>query len=126
VIHLLSDSIFKNDEVKFIRHIVFRLQSFQGIITGWYIAGSDLVVLDEVCKHVGVKSPVGFYETFVTIAGDKSEDSADDDDGDEDVKDDKEANTVINKNNDKEVLVSYPYLKDKKLIDMYKVFHHGF
>jgi hypothetical protein len=23
-------------------------------------------------------------------------------------------------------VVSYPYLKDKKIIDMYKVFHHGF
>jgi len=125
VIHLLSDSKFRNDEVKFIRYIVYRLQSFQGIITGWHIAGSDLVVLDEVCKHIGVESPVGFYYTFVTNAADQSEDSADD--GDEDAKDDKENSTIINNNNDKEVLVSYPYLKDKKkLIDMYKVFHHGF
>src|SRR5919107_1924972 len=120
-IHLLSDSKFKNDEVKFIRYIVYRLQSFQGIITGWHIAGSDLVVLDEVCKHVGVKSPVGFYE-YIVNNGDQSEDSAVDY---EDAKDDMHR-TIINKNNDKEVSVSYPYLKDKKLIDMYKVFHHGF
>ena len=117
VIHLLSDSKFKNDEVKFVRHIVYRLQSFQGIVTGWHIAGSDLVVLDEVCMHIGVESPVGFYETIVT--------NADQSGGDEDVKDDKDS-TVISKTNNKELSVSYPYLKDKKLIDMYKVFHHGF
>src|SRR5919112_2090158 len=94
-VHLLCDSKFKNDEVKFIRYIVYRLQSFQGIITGWHIAGSDLVVLDEACKHVGIESPIGFYETFVTNAADQSEDSAEDD-GDEDVKDDKDS-TIINK-----------------------------
>ena len=123
-IHLLSDSKFKNDEVKFIRYIVYRLQSFHGIITGWNIASSDLVVLDEVCKHVGVKSPVGFYETIVTNAADQSEDSGDD--SDEDINDDKEDSTVIGQNKNKELSVSYPYLKDKKIIDMYKVFHHGF
>jgi S-adenosylmethionine:tRNA-ribosyltransferase-isomerase (queuine synthetase) len=67
-IHLLSDSKFKNDEVKFIRYIVYRLKSFQGIITDWHIAGSDLIVLDEVCKYIGVKSPVGFYVTSITNA----------------------------------------------------------
>jgi DNA polymerase, archaea type len=121
-IHLLSDSKFKNDEVKFIRYIVYRLQSFQGIITGWHIAGSDLIILDEVCKRIGVESPVGFYETIVTNA-DESEDSTADDH--EDVKDDRD-NSVISKNNDDELSISYPYLKDKKLIDMYRVFHHGF
>jgi hypothetical protein len=64
-IHLLSDSKFKNDEVKFIRYIVYRLQSFQGIITGWHIAGSDLVILDEVCKHIGVKSPLNHQLDFM-------------------------------------------------------------
>ena len=73
-----------------------------------------MVVLDEVCKHVGVKSPVGFYEFVVTNAADQSEDSADDSDGD--AKDYKDS-TVIGKNKDKEVSVSYPYLKDKKIID---------
>ncbi|HET7392131.1 MAG TPA: hypothetical protein VFJ51_15050 [Nitrososphaeraceae archaeon] len=50
----LEDSKFNNNEVKFIRYIVHKIQSFQGIITGWYLANSDLVVLDEVCKHIGV------------------------------------------------------------------------
>jgi hypothetical protein len=61
----LQDSRFNNDEVKFIRYIVYRIQSFQGIITGWYLANSDLVVLDEVCKRIGVVSPVGFYEVSI-------------------------------------------------------------
>ncbi len=40
----------------------YRIQSFHGIIAGWYLANSDLVLLDEVCKRIGVVSPVGFYE----------------------------------------------------------------
>lgn len=60
VIHL-EDKTFKNDEIRFIRNIVFRIHNFQGIITGWYLANSDLVALDEVCKSIGVSSPVGFY-----------------------------------------------------------------
>ena len=61
----LEDTMFNNDEVKFIRYIVHKIQTFQGIITGWYLANSDLVVLDEVCKCIGVISPVGFYEVPV-------------------------------------------------------------
>jgi hypothetical protein len=61
----LEDRKFQNDEVKFIRYVVYRIQSFQGIITGWYLANSDLVVLDEVCKCIGVGSPVEFYEVPV-------------------------------------------------------------
>jgi hypothetical protein len=30
----LEDGRFNNDEVKFVRHIVYKIQSFQGIITG--------------------------------------------------------------------------------------------
>src|SRR5215208_5613486 len=78
-IHLLLDSKFKNDEVKFIRHIIYRLQSFPGIVTGWHIAASDLVVLDDVCKHVGVESPVGFYERIVTEPKESNTDSEDSD-----------------------------------------------
>ena len=37
----LEDGKFNNDEVKFIRYIVYKIQSFQGIITGWYLANSD-------------------------------------------------------------------------------------
>jgi hypothetical protein len=55
----LEDRKFKNDEVKFIRYIVYKIISFEGIITGWYLSNSDLVILDEVCKHIGVSSPVG-------------------------------------------------------------------
>ena len=61
----LEDRKFQNDEVKFIRYIVYKIVSFQGIITGWYLANSDLIVLDEVCKHLGVSSPVGFYEILL-------------------------------------------------------------
>ena len=50
----------KNDEVKFNRYIVYRIISFEGIITGWYLSNSDLVILDEVCRQIGVSSPVGF------------------------------------------------------------------
>ena len=49
----LEDRKFQNDEVKFIRYVVYKIQSFQGIITGWYLANSDLGVLDEVCKYIG-------------------------------------------------------------------------
>jgi len=58
----LEDDKFRDDEVKFIRFIVYKIQSFQGIITGWYVSKSDLIVLDEVCNCTGVPSPVGFYE----------------------------------------------------------------
>jgi len=63
---ILQDGKFNNDEVKFIRSIVYKIQSFQGIITGWYLAKSDLVVLDEICKTIGVISPVGFYEMSIS------------------------------------------------------------
>src|ERR1700758_1673065 len=61
----LDDGKFNNDEVKFIRYIVYKIQTFQGIITGWYLANSDLLILDEVCKRIGVISPVGFYEVSI-------------------------------------------------------------
>jgi DNA polymerase elongation subunit (family B) len=111
----LEDSRFNNDEVKFIRYIVYKIQSFQGIITGWYLANSDLIVLDEVCKRIGVVSPVGFYEVSVTIPREQV-----DEEEEEDGNNDNESleNTIVVK--------SYPYLKDKKIIDMYKVFHHNF
>lgn len=38
--------------MEFIRYIVYTIQSFRGIITGWYLSKSDLVILDEVCKHM--------------------------------------------------------------------------
>ena len=63
----LEDGKFNNDEVKFIRYIVYKIQSFQGIITGWYLANSDLLILDEVCKSIGVTSPVGFYEVLKQV-----------------------------------------------------------
>ena len=62
----LEDDKFQGDEIKFNRHIVYKIQSFQGIITGWYLADSDLVILDEVCKSIGVISPVGFYEMSIS------------------------------------------------------------
>jgi hypothetical protein len=107
VIHL-EDSKFRGDEVKFIRYIVYKIQNVQGIITGWYLAKSDLVILDEVCKSIGVISPVGFYEVSVPPSN-ENDDGIDNNDADN-------ASSVI----------SYPYLKDKQIIDMYKVFHHGF
>ena len=112
----MDDTKFNNDEVKFIRYIVYTIQSFQGIITGWYLANSDLAVLDEICKHTGVISPVEFYEVSVTNPKeqvDDNEEEYDDDDNNENP-----GNTIVIK--------SYPYLKDKKIIDMYKVFHHNF
>ncbi|MGB6530525.1 MAG: DNA polymerase domain-containing protein [Candidatus Nitrosopolaris sp.] len=105
----LEDDKFNNDEVKFIRYLVYKIQSFQGIITGWYLANSDLVVLDEVCKSIGVTSPVGFYE--VPIQPSNENDGVDNDDA---------------VGNNASSVISYPYLKDKQIIDMYKVFHHGF
>jgi DNA polymerase elongation subunit (family B) len=107
----LNDPRFEN-EVKFIRYIVYKIQSFQGIITGWYLAKSDLIILDEVCKRIGVTSPVGFYEVPTPPA--EENDDVDIDDLDS-----------ISSNNATSVL-SFPYLKDKKIIDMHKVFHHGF
>ena len=112
----LEDAKFNNDEVKFIRYIVYKIQSFQGIITGWYIANSDLIVLDEVCKCIGVGSPVGFYEVPVIPIEHEDEDDSDTEDSSEDIRNRIE-DTAIK---------SYPYIKDKKIIDMYKVFHHGF
>ena len=109
----LEDSEFNNNEVQFIRYIVYKIQNFRGIITGWYLANSDLVILDEVCKHIGVGSPVGFYEVPVIRLEHGNEQ---DDDDNESLGNDIEAMTVK----------SYPYLKDKKIIDMYKVFHHNF
>lgn len=37
------------------------------IITGWYLANSDLLILDEVCKSISVISPVGFYEMPIPL-----------------------------------------------------------
>ncbi|MFY9871632.1 MAG: DNA polymerase domain-containing protein [Candidatus Nitrosopolaris sp.] len=107
----LEDAKFQRNEVKFIRYIVYKIQSFQGIITGWYLANSDLLILDEVCKSVGVTSPVGFYEVPIQPSSDNN--GFDNDDAD-------------NLDNNASSVISYPYLKDKKIIDMYKVFHHGF
>jgi DNA polymerase, archaea type len=111
----LEDSKFNNDEIKFIRYIVYKIQCFQGIITGWYLDNSDLMVLDEVCKHIGVASPVGFYEVPVITPPEKA------DEDDSDINDDDKENlgTIT-------TVKSYPYLKDKKIIDVYKVFHHNF
>jgi hypothetical protein len=106
----LEDIQFNNDEVKFIRYIVYTIQSFRGIITGWYLSNSDLVILHEVCKLIGVGSPAGFYEV-PSITPHENEDNEEDDDPESQV------NTTVK---------SYPYLKDKKIIDMYKVFHHNF
>jgi hypothetical protein len=111
----LEDSRFNNDEVKFICYIVYKIQSFQGIITGWYLANSDLVVLDEVCKCIGVVSPVGFYDVEVITPKAQADDNKEEDGNDND--NDSLGNTVVK---------SYAYLKDKKIIDMYKVFHHNF
>ena len=108
----LEDREFRSDEVKFIRYIIYKIQSFQGIITGWYLANSDLVVLDEVCKRIGVTSPIGFYEVPLLSSEEEDEDV----DGDDPNGLEHSTTSVI----------SYPYLKDKKIIDMYKVFHHGF
>ncbi|HEY7080147.1 MAG TPA: DNA polymerase domain-containing protein [Nitrososphaeraceae archaeon] len=109
----LEDSRFSNDEVNFIRYIVHKIQNFHGIITGWYLANSDLIVLDEVCKCIGVQSPVGFYEVYVTKERSEDDDEYDENDGSEN-------------NIESTQVKSYPYLKDKKIIDMYKVFHHNF
>jgi DNA polymerase elongation subunit (family B) len=111
----LEDSKFQNDEVKFIRYIVYKILSFQGIITGWYLANSDLVILDEVCKHIGITSPVGFYE--VPLIRTNNEENENVDNSDEDIPGD---------NIEDPEVISYPYFKDKQIIDMYKVFHHGF
>jgi hypothetical protein len=73
----LEDSQFNNDEVKFIRYIVYTIQSFRGIITSWYLSKSDLVILDEVCKHIGVGSPVGFYEVPTIVPQEREEDEDD-------------------------------------------------
>jgi hypothetical protein len=109
----LEDSKFNNDELKFIRYIVYKIQSFQGIITGWYLANSYLLVLDEVCKRIGIGSPVRFYEVAVITT--PQEHTADDNNNNNDI--DSAGNTIVK---------SYPYLKNKKIIDMYKVFHHNF
>jgi DNA polymerase, archaea type len=106
----LEDDKFNNDEVKFIRYIVYKIQSFQGIITGWYLANSDLVILDEVCKIIGVISPVGFYEMPIPPSNE-----------DEGINDDPNS-----QGNNASSVISYPYLKDRQMIDMYKVFHHSF
>jgi hypothetical protein len=69
-----------------------------------------------VCKHIGVISPVGFYEVPITSTEEEKEDADNYTDGDETSSYDIGHTRVI----------SYPYLKDKKVIDMYKVFHHAF
>jgi hypothetical protein len=73
----IEDDRFGGDEVKFIRYIVYKIQSFQGIITGWYLANSDLLILDEVCKRIGVISPVGFYEVPIQPSNENDNDDAD-------------------------------------------------
>ncbi|MFY9795992.1 MAG: DNA polymerase domain-containing protein [Candidatus Nitrosopolaris sp.] len=107
----LEDSKFQGDEVKFIRYIVYKIQNFRGIITGWYLANSDLLILHEVCKSIGVISPVGFYEVPIPPSNDN--DGVDNDDPNS------QGNNALS-------VISYPYLKDKQIIDMYKVFHHNF
>jgi len=72
----LEDSKFLGDEIKFIKYIVYKIQSFQGIITGWYLANSDLVILDKICKNIGVISPVGFYEVPIEPSNDNDNDDA--------------------------------------------------
>ncbi|MGB0025822.1 MAG: hypothetical protein WBP64_03185, partial [Nitrososphaeraceae archaeon] len=109
----LEDNRFSNDEVKFIRYIVHKIQRFQGIITGWYLANSDLVILDEVCKCIGVGSPVGFYH--VSIIPLKYANERDDDES-----------YILGSDIEDAIVKSYPYLKYKKIVDMYKVFHHSF
>jgi DNA polymerase, archaea type len=69
-----------------------------------------LVVLDEVCKSIGVISPVGFYDMPVPPSNEN--DGVDNDDADS--------------RGNHATVISYPYLKDKQIIDTYKVFHHGF
>jgi DNA polymerase, archaea type len=81
------------------------------MITGWYLNNSDLIVLNEVCKSIGVPSPVGFYE--VPIQASNENDGVDPDETD-------------SLGNSCSSVISYPYLMDKQIIDMYKVFHHGF
>jgi len=58
-----------------------------------------------------VTSPVGFYE--VPISQPEEDYDVDNDDPDS------LHNEVVS-------VISSPFLKDKKIIDMYKVFHHGF
>jgi DNA polymerase elongation subunit (family B) len=70
------------------------------------------VVLDELCKRTGVVSPVGFYEVPVITPQEHADDKDDDNDNYDSL-----GNTTVK---------SYPYLKDKKIIDMYKVFPHNF
>ncbi|MGA9152425.1 MAG: hypothetical protein WBZ36_17760, partial [Candidatus Nitrosopolaris sp.] len=94
-----------------IRYIVYKIESFQGIITGWYLVNSDLVILDEVCNSIGVTSPVGFYEVPIPPSNEN---------------DDLYSGDPNNLGNNALLVISYPYLKDKQIIDMYKVFHHGF
>ena len=34
--------------------------------------------------------------------------------------------TILLRRTEETYVIRYPYLRDKKIIDMYKVFHHGF
>jgi hypothetical protein len=69
-----------------------------------------LVVPDEVCKCISVTSPVGFYEVPIQPP---NENGIDNDDS-------------ISPINNASSVISYPYLKGKQIIDIYKVYHHGF
>ena len=113
----LEDSKFNNDEVKFIRYIVYKIQSFQGIITGWYLANSDLVILDEVCKCIGVDHQLDSMKYLLLLLRSIG------------MKIDMTMKMIVRTWETLlkiQAVKSYPYLKDKKIIDMYKVFHHSF
>jgi len=69
-----------------------------------------LLILDEVCRCIGVTSPVGFYE--MPIPPSNENDGIDDDPN--------------SQGNNASSVISYPYFKDKQIIDMYKVFHYSF
>ena len=38
----LEDDKFQGNEVKFIKYIVYKIQNFQGIITGWLVRRPNL------------------------------------------------------------------------------------
>ena len=60
---------------------------------------------------------MGFYEVPVITSQHGNED--DDTDNEDDI-------GKIGDSIDCTAIKSYPYIKDKKIIDMYKVFHHNF
>jgi hypothetical protein len=58
-------------------HLVCVVYDQKQVFNTWYLSKSDLVILEEVCKHIGVGSPVGFYEV-PTIVPQESEEDEDD------------------------------------------------